>query len=164
MKYKLTHENPNCCPFISLQDYLRELHLSNTNTTAPSAAAASAIEDNLPPELKTNFTNAAILLQNSSSVYSRKVEYLYNLVYKALDDLTERDRENAGAKNGSGNPKGKRRRNADPDIEEFENFDPDWNVSVHDMVHILICIFLSLSYVSCSLSVTTMEILNMISS
>ena len=36
---------------------------------------------------KTNFAQAALLLQNSSSVYSRKVEYLYSLVFAALDEL-----------------------------------------------------------------------------
>lgn len=35
----------------------------------------------------TNFTQAALLLQNSSSVYSRKVEYLHSLVYSTLSEL-----------------------------------------------------------------------------
>lgn len=41
----------------------------------------------LPEGDKLNFAQAALVLQNSSYVYSRKVEYLYNLVYRALDEL-----------------------------------------------------------------------------
>ncbi len=62
----------------------------------------------------TNFAQAALLLHNSSNVYSRKVEYLYSLVYAALDNLNSQhattNKQNASRK-------------ADAEIEEFEQFD-----------------------------------------
>ena len=74
----------------------------------------------------TNFTNAAILLQNSSSVYSRKVEYLHSLVFQTLQRLdSDKEKQNANA-----NTSNKKRHAADLDIMEFEAFDPDWNFLV----------------------------------
>ena len=35
-----------------------------------------------------NFAEAALLIQGSAVVYSRKVEYLYSLIYHALDVLS----------------------------------------------------------------------------
>ncbi len=35
-----------------------------------------------------NFAEAAILIQGSAVVYSRKVEYLYSLIYQALDVIS----------------------------------------------------------------------------
>ena len=72
---------------------------------------------------KTNFAQAALLLQNSSFVYSRKVEYLHALVYSALNELVastasagnnETARKNKGGGGGGG----------DKDLEDFEAFDP----------------------------------------
>ncbi|XP_071590444.1 LOW QUALITY PROTEIN: condensin-2 complex subunit H2 [Heliangelus exortis] len=40
-----------------------------------------------------NFTEAALLIQGSACVYSRKVEYLYSLVYQALDFISNKKRE-----------------------------------------------------------------------
>ena len=65
-----------------------------------------------------NFTNAAILLQNSSSVYSRKVEYLHSLVYQTLHRLSDNSATN-------GNGKDKHKKKHDVDIQEFEAFDPN---------------------------------------
>lgn len=62
----------------------------------------------------TNFAQAALLLQNSSGVYSRKVEYLYTLVYAALDSLTSQD---------ATNNKQISSRRTDAEIDEFEHFD-----------------------------------------
>jgi len=59
---------------------------------------------------KLNFAQAALVLQNSSHIYSRKVEYLYSLVYKALEEL------------GQG-PKKSSKKNKDADIDDFCNFD-----------------------------------------
>ena len=63
-----------------------------------------------------NFAQAALVLQNSSNIYSRKVEYLYALVYKALDELA------IGSKESSSNKK--KKKNIDADIDDFLNFDP----------------------------------------
>ena len=39
-----------------------------------------------------NFAEAAILIQGSAVVYSRKVEYLYSLIYQALDVLSSKSK------------------------------------------------------------------------
>ncbi|XP_025907982.1 condensin-2 complex subunit H2, partial [Nothoprocta perdicaria] len=40
-----------------------------------------------------NFIEAALLIQGSACVYSKKVEYLYSLVYQALDFISNKRRE-----------------------------------------------------------------------
>ncbi|KAM9292493.1 condensin-2 complex subunit H2 [Morus bassanus] len=40
-----------------------------------------------------NFAEAALLIQGSACVYSRKVEYLYSLVYQTLDLISNKKRE-----------------------------------------------------------------------
>ncbi|KAM9026057.1 condensin-2 complex subunit H2 [Ara ararauna] len=40
-----------------------------------------------------NFTEAALLIQGSACVYSRKVEYLYSLVYQTLDYISNKKQE-----------------------------------------------------------------------
>ncbi|NXD73844.1 CNDH2 protein, partial [Eolophus roseicapillus] len=40
-----------------------------------------------------NFMEAALLIQGSACVYSRKVEYLYSLVYQTLDYISNKKRE-----------------------------------------------------------------------
>ncbi|NXI73675.1 CNDH2 protein, partial [Anseranas semipalmata] len=40
-----------------------------------------------------NFIEAALLIQGSACVYSKKVEYLYSLVYQALDFISSKKRE-----------------------------------------------------------------------
>ncbi|NXW59358.1 CNDH2 protein, partial [Eurystomus gularis] len=40
-----------------------------------------------------NFIEAALLIQGSACIYSRKVEYLYSLVYQALDFISNKKRE-----------------------------------------------------------------------
>uniref|UniRef100_A0A803LLW2 Condensin-2 complex subunit H2 n=1 Tax=Chenopodium quinoa TaxID=63459 RepID=A0A803LLW2_CHEQI len=48
--------------------------------------------------LSVNFAEAALLLQGSIQVYSRKVEYLYNLVLHALEFVSQtRSQENVGS-------------------------------------------------------------------
>ncbi|CAB9526621.1 Condensin-2 complex subunit H2 [Seminavis robusta] len=64
-----------------------------------------------------NFSQAAMVLHNSSNVYSRKVEYLYNLVLQVYEDL----RKNAGSKKNKDSAK---KTAADVELEEFTTFDP----------------------------------------
>lgn len=66
-----------------------------------------------------DFTEAALVLQNSSNIYSRKVEYLYALVYQALNDL-------AGSVDAAVGANGNKRKTAgvDAEIEDFHAFDP----------------------------------------
>jgi condensin-2 complex subunit H2 len=68
--------------------------------------------------LKTiNFAQAALVLQNSSNIYSRKVEYLHSLVYKALEEFSLVGLEASSSKK-------KRNKNVDGEIDDFLNFDP----------------------------------------
>jgi condensin-2 complex subunit H2 len=106
-----------------------------------SATAGQSMTDNFQQEHHrngftcTNFTNAAILLQNSSSVYSRKVEYLYSLVYQTLQDLNSKCHVGKSGDNifGGGNESNPSRfKRLDPDIEQFECFDPNWNFLMFD--------------------------------
>ena len=93
--------------------------MQELSTLHPEGVAAHAKKTSNSTETqedKTNFAQAALLLQNSSNVYSRKVEYLYGLVYKALDEFFQVNVSNAGNST--------RRKAADAAIEDFFNFDP----------------------------------------
>ena len=60
------------------------------------------------------------MLQSSSNVYSRKVEYLYNLVLQVHDELIQSSCSgNVGTVNGSS-----RKASMDAQIEEFNAYDP----------------------------------------
>lgn len=91
----------------SLEEYLHDLV---GNFPAADCQAAIATADTL------NFTQAAMVLQNSSNIYSRKVEYLYALVYQALDELA------TGA--DAANKRGGKNATADADLDDFHAFDP----------------------------------------
>uniref|UniRef100_A0A7N0ZZ83 Condensin-2 complex subunit H2 n=2 Tax=Kalanchoe fedtschenkoi TaxID=63787 RepID=A0A7N0ZZ83_KALFE len=45
-------------------------------------------------QISVNFAEAALLLQGSTQVYSRKVEYLYNLVLHALEFVSQKGQQN----------------------------------------------------------------------
>lgn len=62
-----------------LTDYLEELDAIRIRTTSEEG------EDG--PTL--NFAQAAILIQGSTAVYSKKVEYLHKLVYQALEYFSQ---------------------------------------------------------------------------
>ncbi len=105
----------------SLNDYLNELdpeELSPSNLQLPSS---SQDENNIQ---LPNFAQAALLLQNSSCVYSRKVEYLHSLVYQTLHSLIEQTTLSKHKKNSNTAIKGGRKR-IDEDIFNFEEFDSD---------------------------------------
>ncbi|KAJ3705284.1 hypothetical protein LUZ61_008989 [Rhynchospora tenuis] len=55
-----------------------------------------------------NFAEAALLLQGSVQVYSRKVEYLYSLVLHALEFLSQKRQQDQPEKGGPDQPDGKR--------------------------------------------------------
>lgn len=92
----------------SLEDYLQDIVGLDPET---AAGAASLITSEGTP----NFAQAAILLQNSTNVYSRKVEYLHALVYAALHDLVS----------SSTNAKLQKKKGIDVDIDAFDAFDPE---------------------------------------
>ena len=95
----------------SLDEYLEDLEL--TQETRQQVKAATL-----------NFAQAALVLQNSSGIYSRKVDYLHSHVYKVQEELSLNELL-GGAK--AGNKKGGRGGNKtgiDAQVEEFLNFDP----------------------------------------
>ena len=79
-------------------------------------------DDNNNSSVVPNFAHAALILQNSSNVYGRKVEYLHSLVYKALEEIFKSAASNASSSSGANN--GRRGKSTDADIEEFYDFDP----------------------------------------
>jgi len=121
-----------------LEDYLHELvslghppdprfpngHPAGGNGTGTGTGNGTGSSD-------TNFAQAALLLQNSSSVYSRKVEYLHSLVYQALNDLIASTRN--GGKNGSRQGASKRG-GTDAILEELTDFDADMEFLLLDDV------------------------------
>ena len=52
-----------------------------------------------------NFAQAALLIQGSACIYSRKVEYLYTLIYRTLDMITTQSRRGkVGRRQATGRP------------------------------------------------------------
>lgn len=106
-----------------LEEYLQELagmHPHQLQKIAEKAAAnpdATTSDGDVP-----NFAHAALILQNSSNVYSRKVEYLYSLVYKALDEFFQASKNSSSSSNGK---YGRKSKGVDADVEEFFDFDPN---------------------------------------
>ena len=70
----------------SLEDYLDELSQVKFDGI-PGAQDSSSL----------NFAEAALLIQGSATVYSRKVEYLYALVFQALQQITSQKYEKVGS-------------------------------------------------------------------
>jgi condensin-2 complex subunit H2 len=89
--------------------------LELTQETSDQVAAAVATTTT------TNFTQAALVLHNSSGIYSRKVDYLHNYTYRVQEELNLHHQ----AKNGNGRKEGRRQRGGnDADVDEFYAFDP----------------------------------------
>jgi condensin-2 complex subunit H2 len=72
-----------------------------------------------------NFAHAALILQNSSNVYSRKVEYLYSLVYKALDEFFNASKMALSSSSSNKNGGNRKSKTVDADVDEFFDFDPN---------------------------------------
>ena len=68
-----------------------------------------------------NFAHAALILQNSSNVYSRKVEYLYSLVYKALYEFFNASKTALSSSNNKNGNNGNNRKSktVDADVNDF---------------------------------------------
>ncbi|GBF92762.1 condensin-2 complex subunit H2 [Raphidocelis subcapitata] len=85
-----------------LEEYLEELE-----------GITFAIEDCGP---SLNFAEAALLIQGTTCVYSKKVEYLHNLVFRALETIhSKKQRERAAAE---GDAKGRGRQAGGDDLDE----------------------------------------------
>ena len=73
-----------------LEDYLHELdsisvHIDPTSSSLSPPSSA--------PLIPLNFTEAALLIQGSACVYSKKVEYLYSLIYTTLDVILDQKKK-----------------------------------------------------------------------
>ncbi|KAJ0398012.1 hypothetical protein ATCC90586_004704 [Pythium insidiosum] len=81
-----------------LEEYLEELE---SLTIAFDADAMSAAASSAPamPQLM-NFAEAALLIQGTSMIYSRKVEYLYALVFQTLAHLSKQQDDGRGRQPG----------------------------------------------------------------
>jgi len=106
----------------SLEDYLEELGHDNGSLAqhqhSSSSSSSSGHSDG------TNFAQAALLLQNAGSVYSRKVEYLHGLVYAALEHLNahNHNRQNQDGNKGNGKKRNSSSTNQDHILDAY---DPD---------------------------------------
>lgn len=69
-----------------------------------------------------NFAEAALVLQHSSGVYSRKVDYLHTHVYKVQEELSSSLASTLN--NNSKKAKNKQSKGIDKEVEAFLNFDP----------------------------------------
>ena len=87
-----------------LEDYLHELeHITvNIDTTTHSQLAPHSQSQHSGGGggsgggvAQLNFVEAALLIQGSACVYSKKVEYLYSLLYSTLDVVIEQKRKDA---------------------------------------------------------------------
>ena len=91
-----------------LEDYLQELDSltvlidpSPSSLSSPTSSSSSPASSSLP----LNFAEAALLIQGSACVYSKKVEYLYSLLYATLDvviDKAKKDGQKASSINAEG--------------------------------------------------------------
>lgn len=70
----------------SLEEYLDELSLVKFNEN-PDQNSRCHDKGSL------NFAEAALLIQGSAAVYCKKVEYLYALVFKALNEISTQTNE-----------------------------------------------------------------------
>lgn len=69
---------------------------------------------------RLNFAQAALVLQNSSGIYSRKVDYLHSHVHQVQQELSL----NELGVTANNSKRSKSKAGIDADVEEFLNFDP----------------------------------------
>nr|XP_046155104.1 condensin-2 complex subunit H2-like [Oncorhynchus gorbuscha] len=74
-----------------------------------------------------NFAEAALLIQGSACIYSKKVEHLYNLVYQTLDYINDRNKkkEKRAVTSGEDGTDGASSNNANDDDGGFDSLDQD---------------------------------------
>lgn len=98
----------------SLDEYLEELELSAE--TREILVASGTL----------NFAQAAMVLHNSTGVYSRKVDYLHTWTYRVQKELLgDETRRSRNSRQGTG---------VDEEVEKFLNYDPDQNFLLLDDV------------------------------
>ncbi|KAM6213883.1 condensin-2 complex subunit H2 [Sarcoramphus papa] len=70
-----------------------------------------------------NFIEAALLIQGSACIYSRKVEYLYSLVYQTLDFISDKKRKKQPSSVGQDGKDADASFGAEEEEEEFLSLD-----------------------------------------
>jgi len=117
-----------------LQEYLQQLERAghSVNVDLPAQLLGHNNNADINSDTTTNFAQAAVLLQNSSSVYGRKVEYLHSLVYAALEKLlassANRSANGKNRNSSDSTPSSSTTKNTsrnDEDVLRFQAFDPD---------------------------------------
>ena len=73
-----------------LESYLDELESISIHF---DPATSSLSPSSSSPLIPLNFTEAALLIQGSACVYSKKVEYLYSLIYSTLDVILDKQKK-----------------------------------------------------------------------
>lgn len=98
---------------IDIEPYLQEyLHHASSISNGGSTSE----------DVKSNFSQAALKIQNSAAIYNRKVDFLHQVVYEVFNDFIQaqlysskkKKRKSKGGGNGG-----------DEDIETFHEYDPD---------------------------------------
>jgi condensin-2 complex subunit H2 len=70
-------------------------------------------------ETQLNFAEAALLIQGSTTIYSRKVEYLHQLVLKSLEFITSKKVKKDKIKSNNNDNNDGNKTNIDDDLLEF---------------------------------------------
>jgi condensin-2 complex subunit H2 len=93
----------------SLDNYLQELEEHQWNIIQKDLRDKGECDEFEGNELKgLNFAEAALLIQGSTNIYSKKVEYLHQLVLKTLETVSNRKGNRSNDDNNiSGNEKNK---------------------------------------------------------
>jgi hypothetical protein len=103
----------------SLDEYLLDLELSVETRQQLST---------------TKFAEAALVLHNSSGVYSRKVDYLHSYAYRVQRDLAHTAASTTTSNDGRTNKRGSHNVGIDKEVERFLNYDPDQDFLLLDDV------------------------------
>lgn len=97
------------------------IEIINDDTDSDPSATSTAVD----------FAEAALLVQGSTSIYSRKVEHLYNLVYSAVSTLNQLGGKEKKAGNGSTTPQ-----STDADADALFNIDEINFLTLDDVMKI----------------------------
>mmetsp|Transcript_16838 Transcript_16838/g.28504 ORF Transcript_16838/g.28504 Transcript_16838/m.28504 type:complete len:787 (-) Transcript_16838:1067-3427(-) len=95
---------------IDIEPYLQE-YLQHTNDF-PDASSN---------DVKSNFSQAALKIQNSAAIYNRKVDFLHQVVYEVFNDFIQAQLHSSKKKKRKSKGNG----GGDVDIETFHEYDPD---------------------------------------
>jgi condensin-2 complex subunit H2 len=113
---------------IDIEPYLQEYLLLHTKSGSVSAAAAD--DSRKSSDVKSNFSQAALKIQNSAAIYNRKVDYLHQVVYEVFNDFIQAQlHATSNKKKRKSSSKG-----ADDDIETFLEYDSDMQFLLLDDV------------------------------